>query len=256
MNDREALEFFFRIAVAFDSFGYALFGDKPIAISGFYEWKDSSDIRFDSICSNVQMRDGWETWKKHEHLFPMKNYILVKCENLVDNDFAAILFINKNAFLKTVQENLSDFRSILGDEVSPENLLLKFLECEDVFGEVLKNHEGLIGTLLGYGRNNAWLFHRRKQITSLLENKPYSLNHYSKSLLDELEAINQSLHNFDDREFYYLNFLFMGLPGFVAEPDSQETQQLKKKYENQYHEIMRRYVEKDFLEVTFEQMLK
>ena len=65
------------------------------------------------------MHRGWETWKKHEHLFPMKNYAFVKCKNFIDNDFVAILFINKKVFLQTVQENLGDFKAILGNEVTP-----------------------------------------------------------------------------------------------------------------------------------------
>ena len=114
----------------------------------------------------------------------------------------------------------------------------------------------MIGTLLGYGRNNAWLFHRRKQLSYLTEEAPYSLNHCSKRLLEELATLDQTLHIFDNQECYCLNLLFMGLPRFVAEPNSYETQQLKRKYENQYHEIMRRYAKGDFLEVTLKQMLK
>lgn len=203
----------------------------------------------------MRKRRGWEIWEKYQRLFPMKEYVFIKSKNFVDNDFVAILFINKKAFLETVREHLADFKKILGDKVTPELLLERVLNAEDVFGQVLKNHQGLIGTLLGYGRQNAWAFHEREQINPVIGKKRFFLKKIPKSPCQkELDSLNERLQMFDNRGILDFNPLLLGLPGFAADPNSPETLRLKNKYEKQYRQIIHAYQNNDFLEVTLQKL--
>ena len=203
-----------------------------------------------------------ELWNKYQHFFPMKDYAFIKSKNFVDNNYVALIFINKKEFLKTVRNHLNDFKEVLGNGITPESLLEEVLKSQNVFGDVLKHHQGLIGTVLGFGRHNAWLFHRREEILSLsgeispLLGKPtHFLKKFSEfRFQEELDALNHALQQFDDRRILDFNPLIMGLPGFVADPNATETQQLKAEYERQYRQIIHRYQKGDFLEITLRQM--
>ena len=175
-DERKCLNLFFRNSFAFDGLGYTLFGDKPMTAAGYDESKgkccdifDFIDITFCSFCAeNLRRRRGWEILQKYKDLFPIKDYGLVQCKNFIDNNHTTVLFINKKAVLATVEKYLADFKRQLGEEVTPEILLSRILKSDDVFGDVLRNHQGLIGTLLGYGRHNAWLFQRREELDPLV----------------------------------------------------------------------------------------
>ena len=71
---------------------------------------------------------------------------------------------------------------------------------------------------------------------------------------EELDALNHALQQFDDRGILDFNPLIMSLPGFAADPNAAETQQLKAEYERQYRQIIHRYQKGDFLEITLKQM--
>lgn len=267
-DDRQYLDHFFRFE--FSSLGYSLFGNKPVAVLGYCdplaEIKTIDDM-FDRVfCTfdpiNLGKYRGWEVWKKYQHLFPMKNYAFIESKNFVENNYKAVIFINKKTFLKTVRKYLNDFKEVLGNSVTPERLLEETLKSKDVFGDVFKHHQGLIGTVLGYGKHNAWLFHRREEISSLsgeisplLKKSSILVKRRSKPLLqEELDSLNQKLQGFDDRGVLDFNPLFMSMPGFAADPNADETKQLKKEYEQQYRQIIHRYQKSNFLEITIKQM--
>jgi hypothetical protein len=259
-EERQSLEFFFRSAVAFDSFGYCLFGDKPLSVLVYSESAPKGDYPLPSCDSrfsyyhpfNKRIKQGWEIWEKNNRKFHFENYALIKCKNFVDNNFSAVVLINKKAVLQIIDANLNDFKSILGEHVTAKWLLEEILKSKDVFSCVLKNHQGLIGTLLGYGRNNAWAFHirheaqqvsRKKGLIRMLDNAPEQ---------KKWKALNKRLKSFTRGQRF--NPLFMNLPVFAADLDSMETQILRIKYEQNYQTILHRYKEGDFLEITLQQL--
>lgn len=263
-EEQKTLEFFFRSFYSPDSFGYTLFGDKPLSVTIYAIPKNepSPEDSIDSVLNiyhpeNLRKYCGWEIWKKNQNLFPMQKYAFVESKNFVEGEFTAILFINKKEFLKVVDENLNDFRKVLEREITPESLLDEVLNSENVFGHVLKNHQGLIGTLLGYGRNNAWLFHRREKLFSCFEKQSPLLG---RARLDfklsesfprrEYDYLKSVLKPFDDRGILDFNPLLLGLPNFAADLQTQETKLLKVKYENQYREIVHHFDKGNFLETT------
>jgi len=251
-QDREALEAFFKQLVSFDPFAYVIFGDKPIAIAGYKDLSHPTPLSkknhnreiLDALFSrlntnNLRVFHGFKTWGKYKSLFPMQNYLILECENLIPNEYICIMIINKKAFLKTVASHLDDFQKILGQEMTPLLLLERFQTKKDIFQGVLKSHQTLIGILFGFGKHNAQLYHERDELM------------HRKSM--RLENCPQKLKGFNTATLA-LNSLMLELPRFVADLSHLETKQLRHKYLLQRQEILKHYKSGDFLETTLQQL--
>jgi len=248
-KERDYLEFFFRYAFSTYPLGYVLFGDKPMAYASFTKTECLSDYQKQRnpllLFAHVNLvhnkfRKGFEVWKKYQHLFPSKNHLLFELKDSRLKDECCIFLINKKAFLAAVQKNLKDFKTILGDDLTPHLLLEKIQSTKDVF-KCLKESNLLMGILFGYGRHNAELFQKRYDFIKRYPNKrkecPYNL---------KLTSLSETSPN----------PLMMDLPRFAADLNHPETKQLLQKYRSQRREILKRYQSGDFLEVTLQQLCK
>lgn len=140
-----------------------------------------------------------------------------------------------------IQRHASDFQAVLNTKDLSEFLDEKTMR--PLFKLGLRGHEGLIGTLLGYGRDNAWLFYERSQgkkvhLSSAWEQslENYTIISIIKNYLSSKRRNNLSIH--------------LLYPSFVANLDSEETQELKKEYHESRQRILDYYQGKDFLEAT------
>jgi hypothetical protein len=263
-GDLASLEWFFR---QFDVCTYVLFGDKPMAFCGVQRVEpykpDVSQVYsfMDSICrlhlENLVQMKGWEAWKKYNHLFPSSQFAFLENDT---PDGATIVLINKKAFLKQIDENIDYFKEVLGKYVTPQQILVDCLQSQDLLKDVLQNHEGLIGILLGFGRNNAQLFFRRSQLSNDVASQKFSITKHALSpskgfatLDEEKSDIYARIGLFNESEVSDFNPLQLSLPGFVADNNSAETKQLRTGYTRQYKQILQEYKKGDFLETTLKQ---
>ena len=262
-EDRESLEWLFR---DFWDSSYVLFGSKPMSICCMEkidpynpQISEVSDV-MSSIgrlhLSNLARVKGWEVWKKYRHLFPSSKFVFFENHNAKK---PLIILINKQSFLKKIQENVDYFREMLLTDITAQKIFDDCLKSDDMFGHVLKNHDGLIGILLGYGKHNAQLFWRRNQIEnaneltnlSLTKRLPAPSPGFS-TLDEEYSYINAKLKPSNNLEVNDFNGLSLRLPCFVADPQDPETQQLKVNYLKDYKKIVKLYQGKDFLKTTLE----
>ncbi len=239
-RDRKSLEWFFYYLNG--DFSYVLFGNKPMATCCFLDTKSTSGVqpfRYSWIyfldplhIDNLRLRKGWETWEKYKDLFPSNTFVMTirKYPYTPQYDWVEIVMIHKEHFLQKIRDHIEDFRTILGDQITAEEILQR-CQQENIH-EVLHHHAGLLGTLLGYGRNNAWLFHQ------------FSLD----------KNIDGQLQSFTEGDILDFNPLLMTLPGFRVIPNDPETLNLKKDYLKQYKTIIHRYKEGNFLEITLKQL--
>lgn len=263
-EDRESLEWFFR---HFGESAYVLFGDKPMAFCGVQRVEpykpDVSKVYdfMDSICrlhlENMVQMKGWETWKKYNHLFSSAQFAFLENNS---PDGATIVLINKQAFLKQIEDNIDYFKEVLGKGVTSQQILADCLQSQDLLKDVLQNHEGLIGVLLGFGRSNAHLFFRRSQLNNDVASQRFSITKRTLSpsngfatIGDEMNDISGRLASFDASEVDDFNPILLSLPQFVADNHSPETKRLKAGYTQQYKKIIQAYKKGDFLEVTLKQ---
>lgn len=174
------LEKIFQTLIASSEGGYVIFGKKPMCIHGF-KTQDFFSGENENHHASVCLKEGAEVLKK---LLPLqaKNNIVINVYNQPDTlvkNMIHVLIVNKNLFLKVVEDNLSLFQYVLGPDVTPEKLLEKLLDPNESFNFVLKNDKALIGILLGYGVKNSLYVSRIENLEEslyALEKPPFQPN--------------------------------------------------------------------------------
>jgi hypothetical protein len=150
------------------------------------------------------------------------------------------------AFSAQIQSHKSDFQN----EIHETNgfLLLRQGLTKRFFAEVLKAHDGLIGTVLGYGRENAWSYHNHlPSMESFID-------------ADEQAKIESYFQSQGSWKFFTGNicrdFSHLFLPGFKIQQGNVETQMLKEKYASSREKIRKLYADHDCLVVTLQLLMQ
>ncbi len=263
-KDREHLDYFFRELIERNPFGYVLLGEKPMSFDVFMhdisplkflwakeveEANESNNYRptpfekFVFYCGETvssrrfKLIKGYKTWRKYEKFFPSNRFVFFyQNVSYTGSNDLRIALINKQAFVKKVNQHLDDFRVLLNREISGERLI-QSENLNHVF-----NHHGLLGTLLGFGRDNAFLYHNESGLRTSQEKKLFREQNHFEFVWDKEEVrltldLANGLHSID-------------LPCFVADATSTETQALKMKYLAERTKIIDYYKNKDFLDAT------
>lgn len=143
--------------------GYVLCGDKPMCIEGYLLTDESGALSGVDEKALILMK-GSELWQSLQVSPDNKEYFFLIFDSK-EYGYRHLICINRRAFLRVVNENLSLFRYVLGPTLTAENLLKELIEAKDQFYKVLKNDNVLLGILLGYGKQNALLVSRKELIS-------------------------------------------------------------------------------------------
>ena len=250
LDDRAALEAFFRVLILEEGGAYVLFGGKPMAFTAYF---DSCGINIRTARSwhnyseNRIIKNGWVVWEKYRSLFPSNHFVL-ECKPF-DKRRSEVCLINIGKFRKTMDENLKDFQSLLGPSVTPEFLLKKYQKGNTALFKLLKEDHASLGILLGFGLKNSRIFQERwvklGEDPNLAQEIPY------KAFLPVAEpyddsSLDSAFHENNHKKCYK----FLRLPYFLVDKYSQETHELQEQYLHQRQEIHERYAHENFLEVT------
>lgn len=248
-NDRVALEVFFRRIVSKVDFGYTIFGSKPVSITGYFDPLPAENILVDKGENGI-IRDGWEVWKRFRFLFPMKDYLFLEEASDVVSTLTEIILVNKLAFTETVNANLDLFRKVLRKEVSAEKMLAELEKGQTRLCDLLGRHEGLLGIVLGYGRENALLYQRRMELNIHNPWPQFSLSKITpKKGHQTLEEEIAFLRDLDVVEEHHM-LRPIELPAFFGIKESTESKELIEQYRATEAKILQFYYSKDFLKHT------
>jgi hypothetical protein len=258
-EDRYFLDFFFRHLLLKDPFAYVFMGDKPMAISGYFELGAHFDLSCQQLSTtNSLFRKGCEVFRKYQHLFAF-NKVVFFFNFQEEMDYTEIICINKENVSNILDSHEHLFSNVLNGKFNSEKLIEQLKQQKGDIDKVLKNNDELLGILLGYGKNNASLYHRREEIKKCIHsfkipNKMRNAIPSSGSFTieDELVSIQNTLKQFENENLS--NCIFMDLPHFMADYNSSETLELKKKYRHQRKKITKAYRKGAFLEVTLRKM--
>lgn len=279
-SDYENLKAFFEILVRDSEFAYTLFGNKPCSIAFFQTHHDHFDTP--SSITSFLMGTAFETWSKCQHRFRSKNFIIKKIFN---NNYYSLLIINKKVLLKLFKLNLETIKAKLQIQLSPLELMEKFIS-DDNFLQTFIAHQDLLGLILGYGKNNSTLFERRAELCSILNRltkpplneKKEELNDSSAILVQfykassanfipipdtdtiselckELNDITSKEETFELPGSYFLFEEFQS-PVFIAFQNDPETKMLLNDYLQTRNVIHEAYRDKNILEVTLNQWMR
>jgi len=159
-------------------------------------------------------------------------------------DRLTVAIVNKKAFIQMVQQYHQDFQIILNRKIYGEDLLAEG-KSTSFLSHVLMNHDGLIGILLGYGRDNALWYHQKYRLHSAQERAEFCEKFdLGFRLTDELGSV------WSDEEYAKFREEWPYLPSFRADPTSLEAKHLRKQYLETREVIRQYYAGKDFLEAT------
>lgn len=246
-KDKKRLNFFFRRLMLRDGAIYTLIGDKPMSLGGYsrpFASFNLLNLYHACLPYNLKMYWSWQTYLKYQHLFDNSKFILWAEQSPWSEDSDIILFMNKAKATSLVKRYKQDFCQILKKEDISIEELLQEAKSKPLFLEILQKHEGLIGTLLGYGKGNAWLFLRRDLGENIVLSSPWD----TKAQSDALNRLYGWLSFFRNKQEDISEEVFG--PPFVADLYSEETKQLKEKYLLTRQRIIDIYKEKNFLETT------
>jgi len=240
-DQRRLTVFFYKMMIQEDG-GYTLFACKPMHMGGYikpFSMAKDGGIFFMSLRpSNIRTYLGWKTWEKYAHLFSHSRFLLWAEENPTwtkPHDAVSILLVHKQKLAETIRTHNDDFKRVLQrDEIDSEMLLNEAKEKPFLKG-VLRGHDGLIGTLFGYGRSNAWLFEKRKSGESTILAPLWEQEFY------EFMWNNRNSQNLS---------LALDYPSFYCDQNSYETKRIKNEFLKVRDEILKYYQGKPFLEAT------
>lgn len=231
-KDKKRLEYFFRNTVLHNDYGYTLLGEKPVSLAVYQRFPSAFNwihIYSALLPQNIKMRLGWNTWKKYEHQFKLTHFMLWEEESPWIENGVVILLANREILSKTYERFKDDFHR-LGTYVD-----LSQVDSNPLLKKQLKSHEALIGIILGYGRENAWLFHSSSQ-QQKRELPPLWEQEIKEGLLNQFQGKTIAEQ--------------LGYPQFIAHLTSDETKMLKEDYRQVREMILQTYEGKDFLETT------
>lgn len=239
-KDKESIAFFFNRSIVYDTYGYVLLGKKPCAITCYnrLSWNPISWVTYFSP-NNLKIKRGWLTWKKYEAFFPHPDFLFFEEDSSLTSAHFIIL-VNKKLFLEKVSEYKVDFLHVLQTDSGEE--LLQSAKEKPFLREVLRNHDGLIGTVLGYGRNNAWAFQNRSVELG-------SFTSFEENLRIQRFFEAQGFWNFW-LGTYSLDISHLLSPGFAVLRDNPETDYLRKIYLDCKKDLIQLYSGRNYLDVT------
>lgn len=201
--------------------------------------------------SNLRFWLGWKTWKKYETHFSHPCFSIVK-ENRKNGD-SLLVFINNMEFKRTIASYKGDFDAILQRSIEPDQVLSD-AESQPLFSGVLQNNDFLIGILLGYGRENSWLYYLNhqlpassKKMTSFVE--PDESERFSKYIAFH------GVWGFAKGSLFS-DISKIQLPGFVVDSNDLETIELREKYSADRRRIIAYFDRRNFLDATLELLMK
>ena len=261
-KDKRRLEYFFQNVCFLNTWAYTLMGSKPMSIHQYRTpWAalryflfhpEISDIlrdcfwppNFHEICyllnpEQFKKKRGWETLNKYIHYFPDSRFALYTYP-ANDNELVCLTIVDKKKFIESVEKNREDFQEILQEQ----GLEIKDLWHDESLYPLIKNlnHDGLIGTVLGFGRNNAWLFHKYQDVDWASSPMVSPWAEEDKAQLERLNKKDTSFESWDISDLFY--------PLFACDPQSDETKELKQIYLEDRRKIIQHYTGRDVVEAT------
>jgi hypothetical protein len=238
-RDAKRLDYFFQKLIIGNPFAFTLAGSKPVSMTSFRN-------RFTIFSpSNLRFVLGWKTWEKYKYFCDNSEILYWTEKNSWVKDSTLIVLANKNLCIELIEQNKQDFQKIT-DEKNP----IKIIKKRPFFKNSLKNHEALIGMILGFGKENSWLYYYRF--------KDYFKFSTQKKLNQKnLPSIWGKIIERQSRNLYFKSLIFkswkiedMVLPNFVGDPESTESKALKQEYLKTKEKLICYYKNRNFLEAT------
>jgi hypothetical protein len=264
-GEKLLLDHFFRSLIQEDSIGYVLLGAKPMSFYSYIQPKIHLDphlfFPIDQLTcffegfdeNNALMQQGWEIWKKYASRFCGENILFDVMEEERELNFNKIVVINKQLMQTEMDAHFDKFTAVAPIKQG-EQLIDVFLQ-DLSFKEKVYSRPDLLGICLGYGCNNAALFHRMSQLHKMLGHFGFTLFRLSAANIQhiesELSALEKNFKVCSLQRTSKKHLFNIGL-SFRADLEDFDTLCLRKKYSKYYKILTQNYQGVNFLERTLD----
>jgi len=151
-QDRQTIEHMLFRLIKSHSFGYTLFGAKPISCTALAlpnsEYVSRYNLDIPSTCD-------WHVWEKYAHQFEHDNIAMRTAGASQHTGNAQIIMINIPQLAATIEAHQDFFISRLGQDLGNKDRIIAAILNGQPIEEVLGNHMALVGILFGFGKNNS-----------------------------------------------------------------------------------------------------
>jgi hypothetical protein len=229
------LERFFRELVRADGLGYVVFGSKPLCLTGYFDF-----LPLNCLCcenDNHDIKIGWKIWLKYCKKFSTNSFFFFEETRSIKNGLMHCIFfiINKN-LVNVLNQNQTIFKEIFGLNFDNKSFLAEVIRKRSVY-DAIRDHEGVLGILLGYGAESSMQYHFR----DLFLKGKYPV--VFKGTL--LPVSNQYSSELD-----YIHPLC-----FVGDPQSEEVRYILEKNRKERCLIQEIFSKTDFLEIFLTKLI-
>ncbi len=192
--------------------------------------EDNPDL--DYVTIDRKLEDGWAEWQSFPHATLNKKYIFIQVPERWSH---SLIFANMDNMISVIEQNRFFFEKFFGDDFSIENIEQKLRSGHPDFWCPLLEDYVALGTLLGYGHQNAIGFDQRNRL-HYNDQSPYP---------SASEDVRKAEYCLDEKPFT--------LPIFIMF-DPKESRELVDTYKKERDEIQAQYMGHDFLEVTLSKL--
>lgn len=227
-QEKKDLAVFFNYANLFCQYPYTLVGYKPMSICNFLQAskdlpkvlrKDYERPKHRAFADTLER--GHRAWERYQYLFPLKKCLLIRYHASNSKGMNEIALVHPKLCLAKIEEHLDDFCQILQKSYQPEEIFEILTNPKHEKFYCITQQDRLLGILLGFGRNNAYLFEQNRH--------------------EKLKFFTNEWPGWPRK---------WRLPGFVSDPTTVETKHLKKLYKEARKFIRWTYFNRADLEVT------
>ena len=224
-EETDDLNNFFKICFYKSTFGYTIFGEKPMSLDVIDVERPPLDnpIYKENILLQLDYRrkQGWDVWKKYFQDVYLEDFSIISYQNSYPGSID-IAIINHRLFLNVIDNNLAEFQEVLKQKINSIEILKEYIKGEGEVFDLINNHDGLLGILLGYGKENSWKYVKGEKLSP---------------------SFDPSNINFKDLS----NIL---PPFFGVSKESRESEQIVESYAKQRKKINEIYQKENFLEIV------
>ncbi len=256
VENQKKLDLLLNYFISKTTFPYTLFCDKPVSweVISLNSYRRCGGTKKVLPYLNKEASVLWECWEVMESLrqfYSNEKFVIIKEDNSELTERIDIFLINKNQFVKVVNDNIELFKFILKRQISGEALLIE-VERTSSLRPLINNNHLLFGVLLGYGVNNSMLYQQRHELRILYNQLDNTLNKDSQTLYElreQIEQLNGKLTFSEGNENCLVKPVY-----FVADKKHPETQCLTEKYTLQQKELSKLLSQEDRCEIFIREL--
>ncbi len=261
-EESDCLEDFFKVLITREEFGYTLLGHKPVSTTHWIEGFSYCKLMGSGQIESTRLRKGLLVWRKVQEKLPMKNFLFKeRTFELNHSHYRELIFVNLKSFRELKQQH---------------PLSLRKFELEHLLQNDGDTHKEM-GMAFGYGERNAHLFCEKNKLNEKIGSLPKIPDALPPELLHfnryEVHALKNDgpASGQNDVIKQYLNFQKIAyrpfssykkehplcpvrLPAFMADHDSQETEELYQTYSKGRKELTKLSQSETFLQTVLSQL--